>query len=225
MTSPTYDAPIVVEPAQPASATVIWLHGLGADGRDFEPVVPMLESVARYTRFVFPHAARQPVTINGGMVMRAWYDIISTDIERRADANGIRDSEAYVHTLINAERQAGIDESRMVLAGFSQGGAIALHTGLRYPTRLAGIMALSTYVPLREFDAQEAHPANQDTPIFYAHGSYDAVVPMSLAEGSRDHLQALGYSVEWHAYPMEHTLAVEEVRDTSIWLAGVIPAS
>ena len=219
----TYDAPIVVEPAKPASATVIWLHGLGADGRDFEPVVPMLGDLASYVRFVFPHAAEQPVTINGGMVMRAWYDIVSMDMERRADANGIRSSEAYVHQLINAQRQAGIDDSRIVLAGFSQGGAVVLHTGLRYPTALAGIMALSTYVPLKEFDASEAHPANKQTPIFYAHGTYDAVVPLTLAEQSRDHLVALGYDVKWQAYPMEHTLAVEEVRDIAAWLAEVLP--
>jgi len=219
-----YDAPIVIEPAHPATATVIWLHGLGADGNDFEPVVPMLAPVNGHARFVFPHAARQPVTINGGMVMRAWYDIISMDIERRADANGIRVSEAYVHLLINAQREAGIDESRIVLAGFSQGGAVALHTGLRYPTTLAGIMALSTYVPLREFDADEAHPANKKTPIFYGHGQYDPVVPVSLAEQSREHLKTLGYNVQWHAYPMEHTLAVEEVHDISTWLAGVLPA-
>lgn len=220
-----YDAPIVIEPVNAATATVIWLHGLGADGNDFGPVVPMLEPVNGYTRFVFPHAARQAVTINGGMVMRAWYDIISMDIERRADANGIRTSEAYVHQLINTERKAGITESRIVLAGFSQGGAVVLHTGLRYATTLAGIMALSTYVPLREFDANEAHPANQNTPIFYGHGLYDPVVPLSLAEQSREHLEALGYDVDWRTYPMEHTLAVEEVRDISTWLTGVLPES
>ena len=220
-----YDAPIVIEPARAATATVIWLHGLGADGNDFEAVVPMLEPVNDYARFIFPHAARQAVTINGGMVMRAWYDIVSMDIERRADANGIRLSEAYVHQLINAQREAGIVESRIVLAGFSQGGAVVLHTGLRYPTALAGIMALSTYVPLRELDAEEAHPANQKTPIFYGHGIYDPVVPVSLAEQSREHLAALGYDVDWHTYAMEHTLAVEEVRDISAWLAAVIPAS
>ena len=185
----------------------------------------MLEPVNGHARFIFPHAARQPVTINGGMVMRAWYDIISMDIERRADANGIRTSEAYVHQLINAEREAGIVDSRIVLAGFSQGGAVVLHTGLRYPTPLAGIMALSTYVPLRELDADEAHPANHKTPIFYGHGLHDQVVPLSLAEHSHAHLVALGYDVDWRTYSMEHTLAVEELRDISAWLSGVVPAS
>jgi phospholipase/carboxylesterase len=220
---PESAAPIIVEPTDKTTASVIWLHGLGADGHDFEPVVPMLGAVKKYTRFVFPNAPKRAVTINNGMVMRAWYDIISTDINRRADALGVRDSEATVQKLIHAELEKGIPASRIVLAGFSQGGAIALHTGVRYPSALAGVMALSTYMPLPELTDVEAHPANKPVPIFMAHGTFDTVVPLQLAQSSRSHLAQSGYHVDWHAYPIEHALSPQEIGDIAGWLAQVLP--
>ncbi|MEM7405867.1 MAG: carboxylesterase [Pseudomonadota bacterium] len=220
---PLADPPTIIEPQGQATASVIWLHGLGADGHDFEPVVPLLGAVTRYTRFIFPHAPTRPVTVNGGMVMRAWYDIVSMDIKRRVDAAGVRDSETIVHGLIHHELELGIPISRIVLAGFSQGGAIVLHTGVRYPSRLAGILALSTYVPLPELTDVEAHAANKDAPIFYGHGTFDPVVPLALAQGSRSHLAELGFRIDWHAYPIEHSLSPPEIGDIAGWLAEVLP--
>lgn len=200
------------------SNCVIWLHGLGADGYDFEPLVPELDLPAETAvRFIFPHAPRQPVTINGGMVMRAWYDITGTEMIRQEDEAGIRRSAAAIQDLIRKENARGIATGNIILAGFSQGGAIALHTGLRYPESLAGILALSTYLPLSARLEREAQAANQSTPIFMAHGLYDPVIPLILAESSRKRLQQAGYNVEWHTYPMPHAVSPDEIRDISHW--------
>jgi phospholipase/carboxylesterase len=211
---------IEIETARNPSASIIWLHGLGADGNDFAPIVPALKLPAAI-RFVFPHAPVQPVTINGGMRMRAWYDITDGAI-RREDEGGVRASQALIEALMARERQRGTAASRLVLAGFSQGGAIALQTGLRHSERLAGIMALSTYLPIADQFAAEASTANRDVPIFMAHGGDDPVIPLARAEQSRGLLQSLGYKVEWREYPMQHSVCPEEVGDISAWLGKVL---
>ena len=205
-------------------AAVIWLHGLGADGHDFEPIVPELEmpSATSGVRFVFPHAPLQPVSINGGAVMRAWYDVTG---DGRQDAAGIRSSQARVEGLIARERLRGIAARSIVLAGFSQGGAMALQTGLRHPERLAGVLALSAYLPLPDTLEQEASGANRDVPIFMAHGTQDPLIPLSWAARSRDHLVGLGYAVEWHKYAMPHSVCAEEIADIARWLRTVLPVS
>lgn len=211
---------VILEPTAPATAAVIWLHGLGADGFDFVPVVDELKLPATLSiRFIFPHAAPRPVTINNGYVMRAWYDIRQLGggslVE---DDAGIRESARLVTQYAQQQHAAGVPASRLVIAGFSQGGAIALHTGLRYPQRLAGILALSTYLPLRGSLAAEAAPANRDVPILMCHGTYDPVVPAAMGAASRDALQSLGHAVDWRMYPMEHSVALEEIADMSAWL-------
>lgn len=210
---------VVLNPSAPVTATVIWLHGLGADGFDFVPIVNELRlppSLA--VRFIFPHATPRPVTINNGFVMRAWYDITGFGPERAEDDVGIRESDGVVRKYVEQQLVQGIAANKIVIAGFSQGGAIALQTGLRYPQRLAGIMALSTYLPLRTTLAQEASAANRDIPILMCHGSHDGVVPPTLGEASRNTLQQLGYAVAWHSYPMAHQVCMEEVIDISKWL-------
>jgi phospholipase/carboxylesterase len=202
---------------------VIWLHGLGADGHDFEPIVPEL-GLRIPVRFVFPHAPVRPVTINGGMAMRAWYDILGFDRRAAEDAEGIRGSAAAVTKLIDRELARGIASDRVVLAGFSQGGAIALHTALREPRPLAGVLALSTYLPLAATLAAERSAANSALPIFMAHGTADTVLPLSLAESARRTLEALGYALEWHAYPMPHSVCMEEVSAIGAWLAALPPS-
>lgn len=210
---------VVLEPASPATAAVIWLHGLGADGNDFVPIVGELRLPAKLAiRFVFPHARQRPVTINNGFVMRAWYDIVPGPRGVTEDEAGIRESEGVVRGYIERELSAGIAANRIVIAGFSQGGAIALQTALRYPRRLAGVMALSTYLPLRNSLATEAAQANRDLPILMCHGIRDGVLPASMGTTSRDQLQQLGYPVEWHSYPMEHQVCMEEIADISAWL-------
>ena len=210
------------------SASVIWMHGLGADGNDFVPIVNELDlSGTPPTRFVFPHAPKRPVTINNGFVMRAWYDISFGDLEgnsRRADAAGVRESQEQIHALIERELKRGVAARRIVLAGFSQGGAMALHTGLRYPEKLAGIMALSTYLPLAESLALEAAAANKATPIFMAHGTFDPVVPLVMGAGSMTFLAGLGYKVEWKQYPMQHSVCPEEMEDIGAWLRKTLKA-
>jgi len=211
---------IEIETGPAPRASVIWMHGLGADGRDFEPIVPELGMPsAPAARFVFPHAPVQPVTINGGARMRAWYDVTG---DGRQDAAGIRASQARVEALIARECARGIAPGAIVLAGFSQGGAIALHTGLRHPERLAGILALSTYLPLPDSLAQEARQANRDLPIFMAHGTQDPVIPLSWAMRSRDHLTSLGYAVQWREYPMPHSVCAQEIADVAHWLRTVL---
>lgn len=198
---------------------VIWLHGLGADGHDFEPIVPELGlSGTTPVRFIFPHAPAQPVTINGGMVMRAWYDITAMDLSAAVDTDGIERSAEHLRRLVRATVDSGIVPERIFLAGFSQGGVIALHTGLPYGERLAGIIALSTYVAVPEAVQQSAGAANEDTPIFMAHGRYDPVIPCPLGEKSRDFLLNEGYPVEWHEYPMQHSVYPDEIRDLADWL-------
>ena len=209
------------ETAPNPQASVIWLHGLGADGNDFAPIVPELELGGLAVRFIFPHAPMQPVTINGGMVMRAWYDISDTAI-RREDEKGVRASAAEVETLIERELSRGIAAGRIVLAGFSQGGAIALHAGLRHATTLAGIMALSTYVPLADLVPAETAGKPHELPIFMAHGTEDPVITLQRAQQSRELLTSLGYAVEWHQYWMPHSLCAEEVTDISTWLCSVL---
>ncbi|HEY6239416.1 MAG TPA: alpha/beta hydrolase [Burkholderiales bacterium] len=212
---------IEIETGKHPSASVIWLHGLGADGNDFAPIVPELSLPKRAIRFVFPHAPVQPVTINGGMRMRAWYDITDGAI-RREDERGVRASQASIETLIAREKQRGTAPEQLVLAGFSQGGAIALQTGLRHPEHIAGIMALSTYVPIGEKLAMEANPANRDVPIFMAHGTQDPVIPFGRAQESRALLQSLGYAVEWREYRMPHAVCPEELADIGAWLRKVL---
>jgi len=208
------------------TAVVIWMHGLGADGNDFVPIVNEIDlSGAPGIRFIFPHAPTRPVTINNGHVMRAWYDIAFGDLEgktRKADEKGVRESQAQIGQLIARENSRGIAASKIVLAGFSQGGAIALHTGLRYPETLAGVMALSTYLPLAESFAQEATPANAKTPVFMAHGTHDPVVPYAMGNSSREQLQQAGYALVWHEYPMQHSVCLEEVADIGRWLTSVL---
>jgi phospholipase/carboxylesterase len=212
---------IEIETGKNPSASIIWLHGLGADGNDFASIVPEIRLPKSAIRFVFPHAPVQPVTINGGMRMRAWYDITDGAI-RREDERGVRASQALIETLIGRERERGTKAERLVLAGFSQGGAIALHTGLRLRERIAGIMALSTYVPIGEKLSAEASKANRDVPIFMAHGSYDPVIPLVRAEQSRKLLESLAYPVEWREYGMPHSVCPEELADIGAWLVKVL---
>ncbi len=215
---------IQIETAANPSAAVIWLHGLGADGNDFAGLVPELDlSACPAIRFVFPHAPDLPVTVNGGYVMPAWYDIYAPDLVKRQDEAGIRTSEKAIQALITREVARGIPAERIVLAGFSQGCAMALHTGLRYPQKLAGIIALSGYLPLADQFAAERHNANARTPIFMAHGSQDPVVVPARGEASRDLLTRLGYSVEWHSYPMPHSVHPQEVADIARFLTQVLP--
>lgn len=217
---------VELETAPHPTHAVIWLHGLGADGHDFEPVVQAF-AVDRFpaTRFVFPHAPVRPVTINGGFAMRAWYDIVSADFsQRREDPAGVHDSAILTRALLARENERGIPDERIVLAGFSQGGAIALHAGLRHPRRLAGILALSTYLPLTDTLADEANPANLATPIFMAHGHGDPVIPYDFAEKSYALLRDQGYPINWHPYFAEHSLVLEEVRDIETWLSAVLVA-
>jgi phospholipase/carboxylesterase len=208
------------------TAAVIWLHGLGADGYDFEPIVTELGLAdTPAIRFVFPHAPMRPVTINAGAVMRAWYDVMGLEGARREDEAGVRESQASVEKLIARERSRGIPDARVVLAGFSQGGAIALQTGLRHSERLAGIMALSTYLPLAPTLAAEASPANRDVPIFMVHGRDDSLIAIERAVISRDLLRKAGYHVEWHDYAMEHAVCREEIDDIAAWLRRVLTSA
>jgi len=213
---------IEIETGERPDAAVIWLHGLGADGRDFEPIVPELRLPQSLSlRFVFPHAPIRPVTLNQGMRMRAWYDILQLGGGREDDP-GIRASQKSLEDLIAREGSRGIAPGRVVLAGFSQGGAIALQTALRYGERLAGTLALSTYLPLAPTLAAERNPANRDVPIFMAHGSQDPMIPLDRARASRDALAALGYAVEWREYPMQHSVCLEEIADIAAWLTRVL---
>jgi phospholipase/carboxylesterase len=214
---------IEIETGERPDACVIWLHGLGADGNDFVPIVNELALPAgRPIRFVFPHAPMMPVTINGGYVMRAWYDVSFDGVEKRADEAGIRASQAGIEKLIAREKARGIEARRTVLAGFSQGGAITLQTGLRHAQALAGLMVLSSYLPLAASLAAERAAANLATPIFMAHGREDPVIPIELAERSAAQLSALGHAVDWHDYAMEHSVCMPEIADLSAWLNKVL---
>jgi phospholipase/carboxylesterase len=205
------------------SAAIIILHGLGADANDFVPVAQQLDLRAvGDIRYVFPNAPVRPVTINGGMAMRAWYDILGLDLVRREDETGLRASVVDVQALIDREIAAGIPASRIVLAGFSQGCAMTLLTGLRAPQRLAGLVGMSGYLPLAAVAEAERHDANRDTPVFLAHGRSDPVVPFARGEATRDQLQALGHPVEWHEYPMQHSVCQEEIEDLEAFLLKVL---
>ena len=214
---------IETETGPSPTASIIVLHGLGADGHDFVPVAEELDLAAvGPVRFVFPHAPTMPVTINGGYVMRAWYDILGADLVRREDEAGLRKSQAMVDALVAKERARGIAASRIVLAGFSQGCAMTLMTGLRTKERLAGLVGLSGYLPLADKVAAERTAVNADVPIFLAHGRMDPVIPIARATASRDALVALGHPVEWHEYPMPHSVCPQEIRDLQRWLLALL---
>ena len=202
-------------------ASIIWLHGLGADGHDFVPAIRQMAPEENW-RFILPHAPHLPVTINHGMRMPAWYDIYGSDIAAQQDRQGIENASAGINLLIAAERARGIPAHRILLAGFSQGGAIALHCGLRQPEPLAGIIALSTYLPLHEHLAQEKSPASQTTPIFMAHGIYDAVIPAQVGQHSASYLEQQGYVVNWHSYSMQHSVCTEELSDIRAFIAQAL---
>lgn len=204
-------------------ASIIWMHGLGADGHDFEPVVPeIVRPGERALRFVFPHAPVRPVTLNAGYAMRAWYDIIGLDRAAREDEAGLRESCSEIRALIARENVRGIASRHIVLAGFSQGGALALFAGLTHPERLAGVLALSCYMPLAPRFASERTGANQATPVFLAHGTADTIVDPSLGQASRHLLEGEGYRVEWHEYAMAHSVCAEELADVADWLRRVL---
>lgn len=210
---------VEVETGPRPSAAVLWLHGLGADGHDFEPLVPELNwPGAPDIRYVFPHAPLRPVTINGGMPMRAWYDIVSLGSGRDHDQQGIADSVNQAARLLRRERDRGIAADRIVVAGFSQGGAIALQLALRFPEKLAGLIALSTYLLLDRRMQADAHEANLGLPVFVGHGSQDPMVPCHLGEKVAERLRGMGYAVEWHSYVMPHSVCPQEVADLAAWL-------
>lgn len=215
---------VEIETGGAPTASIIWLHGLGADGHDFGPIVPELRLPATLpVRFVFPHAPVRPVTLNNGMPMRAWFDIVKIGAHQPRDKAGMLASRALVEALIARENQRGVPAARTVLAGFSQGGAVVLYTGLQYRERLAGVMALSTYLPMEEGLDFTVHPANQATPIFYGHGTQDLIVPVPLAEQTRRTLAARGCRIDWYTYPMPHSVCPEEIGDVRAWLLGVLP--
>lgn len=218
---------VEVEVGAEPDCSIIWLHGLGADGHDFEPIVPELRlDGVLDARFVFPHAPERPVTINGGMVMRAWYDILTLERNGPQDEAGILESSRLLVRLIEREHQRGLDYGRIVVAGFSQGGAIALHTALRYERPLAGAMVLSSYLPLASAFAEwltgEAAPASKDVPIFMAHGTLDPMLPLALGKSSQALLQNAGFEVRWHEYPMGHSVCAEEIADIRAWLVETL---
>jgi phospholipase/carboxylesterase len=213
---------IEIETGKTPVGSVLWLHGLGADGHDFEPIVPELRLPAsKPLRFIFPHAPIRPVTINNGMSMRAWYDILQMG-GGKEDEQGIREAQGFVDKLVQLEIQKGIPASKIVLAGFSQGGAIVLQAALRHPVRLAGVMALSTYLPLNTTLAAERNAANQHVPVFMAHGQFDPMIGIARAQQSRQALETLGYKVEWHEYPMAHSVCPEEIGDIADFLVRIL---
>ncbi len=214
---------VEVETGADPKASVIWLHGLGADGHDFEPIVPELRlPPALPIRFIFPHAPVRPVTLNNGYPMQAWFDIVKIGLQQPRDKAGMEASRQAVEALMAREHARGVSSSRIVLAGFSQGGAVALYTGLQQPQRLAGIMALSTYLPAGEGVDFVSAPANLHTSIFYGHGTQDPVVPLLLGQHTRDWLTAQGRPVIWHTYPMPHSVSAEEIMHISAWLTTVL---
>ena len=214
---------IILDPPTDATACVIWMHGLGADGNDFVPIVRELNLPKNHSvRFVFPNAPTMPVTINNGHIMPAWYDIIGADLQNRADEAGVRRSQAEINDIIADQRAQGIASEKIVLAGFSQGGVIALQTALRHPEKFAGVLALSTYLACADTLGSEGTVANHKTPIFYAHGTGDPVIPLALAKQSRAKLENHGHSVRWHEYPMPHSVCAQEVEDIAKFLKKVL---
>jgi len=215
---------VTLEPATPATAAIIWLHGLGADGHDFVPLVASLRlQPAQAWRFVFPHASVMPVSLNGGMPMRSWFDILSLDRQGRQDVEGIRRSQQRIAGLIDEQIASGIPSRRIIIAGFSQGGALALHTALRYPSPLAGLLALSTYLPMESTLDAETSTANRALPILMQHGQYDSILPLHLGIWSRDRLRAAGYGVGWNDYPMQHEVCDDEVDAIREFLLARLP--
>ena len=210
---------VIIEPGAEHNASVIWLHGLGADGHDFEPIVPEL-GLGKDTgiRFIFPNAPVRPVTINGGMPMRAWYDVISANLREQEDTEAIVASSNLITEYIDHEIDAGIASDKILLAGFSQGGAISLHAGLRYPSALAGLLALSTYLPLPDRLNSEASETNKAIPIVMAHGLFDPVIPVAQGRSSCKKLKEHGYSVDWYEYPMQHAVCIEEIEMIGDWI-------
>ncbi|GAB6043900.1 alpha/beta hydrolase [Endothiovibrio diazotrophicus] len=214
---------IEIEPPSAADAAVIWLHGLGADGHDFAGIVPQLRlPPTAAIRFLFPHAPEMPVTLNNGYVMRAWYDLYSLDLSGGEDEAGIRASAARLEALVAREVARGVAEERVVLAGFSQGGAVALHAGLRHPARLGGVMALSTYLPLRAKAVQERREEGQETPCFVAHGEFDPVIPPQAGRHTAEQLEGWGMGCEFHEYPMDHSVHPQEIEHIRAWLLRVL---
>lgn len=212
---------VEVGPEAGAQASVIWLHGLGADGHDFEEVVPLL-GLPQDIRFVFPHATRRPVTINNGMVMRAWYDILGQGLNAQQDEEGVRESATQIEGLIERELKRGVPLTRIILGGFSQGGAMTLFVGLRYPWKLAGLMVLSGYLPVAEVTLAEMNKENTSIPVLMAHGNSDPMVPMGLAMKSRQRLEVEGMSINWQEYPMQHSVCPQELKDIAVWIRQVL---
>ncbi|HSN18751.1 MAG TPA: alpha/beta fold hydrolase [Gammaproteobacteria bacterium] len=214
---------VEIETAPSPTASVIWLHGLGADGHDFEPIVPELKLPASLSlRFVFPHAPVRPVTMNNGYPMRAWFDIVKIGVNQPRDLAGLQASQQAVEELITRENARGVPTARIVLAGFSQGGAVALYTGLQHPDRLAGIMALSTWLPNGEGIDLQVSAGNGTTPIFYGHGAQDPIVPLQLGEQTRNWLTQKGCVINWHTYPMPHSVSMEEIIHIRAWLISIL---
>jgi phospholipase/carboxylesterase len=213
---------IEVETGGAVRSSVIWLHGLGANGHDFEPIVPHLGLHGLGVRFIFPHAPKRAVTINMGLIMPAWYDVGSAEIGRDTDERGLRESADEVEALIARERERNIEANRILLAGFSQGGVVALHAGLRHSEALAGIMALSCYLPEISGEKEEQAPANAAIPIFMAHGVDDPMIPIEMGEAGRDRLQELGHPVIWRPYEMQHEVCPEEIADIGVWLRACL---
>lgn len=209
---------IVTSTGDDPKLVIIWLHGLGADGHDFEPVVPQFAIPDFSIKFVFPHAPKMPITINGGMPMRAWYDIKSMDIDQRADVEGVLESEELIQNLIQEQVEDGFEPDQIILAGFSQGGAMSLHIGLRYQHKLAGIIALSCYIPLADKLPATKDAKNLQTPLFIGHGSFDPVVPFALGEAAKIRLKNEGYNIQWQSYPLQHGVNMEEIQDVKSWI-------
>jgi phospholipase/carboxylesterase len=213
---------VEINPKSEPYASIIWLHGLGADGHDFEPIVPELRLPGILPiRFIFPHAPRRPVTVNAGMVMRAWYDVLGMPGSGGIEQADFFESVDHLHALIQKEIESGISCERILLAGFSQGGAISLHTGLTYGKHLAGILALSTYLPTVDNIEEEISPVNKDVPIMMAHGTMDPMIPMAHALRTKQALRRLGYEISWHEYPIMHGVCTEEIQDISAWLLKI----
>jgi phospholipase/carboxylesterase len=222
MVKQTNDA-VIIESRTTHKASVIWLHGLGANGHDFEPVVPELQLPDELgVRFIFPHAPIRSVTINNGMQMRAWYDVRNVDLRSQEDTTGIVESAGIIKNLIDEEIAGGIPASKILLAGFSQGGAISLHTGLRYPDKLAGLLILSAYLPLPDHLINEASMANKSVAIMMLHGLYDTIIPVAASKQSCEFLQQLGYKIDWRSYPMEHAVCMEEIQTIGNWLKSLL---
>lgn len=214
---------IEVNPTTSPIATVIWLHGLGADGSDFIDIVPQLQFSSDFPiRFVFPHAPMRPVTINNGYVMRAWFDVFGFEERSRQDEKGLEEAQLQIANLIQQEKSHGIASDKIILGGFSQGGALALHCGLRNPDKLAGIVALSTYLPVADKLPLEINQRNRSTQILMAHGIYDPIIPLHFGQTSCEFLKKLGYQVDWHTYPIEHTVSEQEIQDIKTWFIKLL---